>query len=153
MSTVPGKQEVHFVDGCYRKVKGILFCSSRENSIIYDGSRQCEYLGCEIKQGDIFECQQPSLRCFGGPGTCFLNHELGDEHLEISAFEVPPLLGNLLVSSQNEISAGARGEIAYHRCLKIQFQHHPLIPTYRLNGVVPQLRNKVRTVYYYVDTA
>ena len=50
----------------------------------------------QVEQRNTFQERHSSLRSIGVAGPRFVKHDLGDAEIEIAAFVIPPLVGDLL---------------------------------------------------------
>ena len=77
-----------------------------------DRRREMPDFGRDIEHCKVPDDQHPFPRCARVSGAVLINDQLRDVNLERAPSLLPPLLGDLLVAGNDQISAGPRGEIA-----------------------------------------
>src|SRR5208337_3824224 len=84
----------------------------REDAGSQDRRREVPDSGRDIEHGKVPDDQQSFPRCARVPGAGLINDQLRNVNLERTPPLLPPILGDLLVAGDDQISAGPRGEIA-----------------------------------------
>lgn len=114
MFAVPRQQKIHTVNGCKRDVESIFYGFLGKSSSFNQRHYQSFNLWSHCQVRNAVQLFQATSRGIGISSHGFRNNQARGIEFPIIA-HLPPLLSNLLVAGNNQITAHPRGKIADNR--------------------------------------